>query len=151
MHTLQVDTGVEEYEINGRGVLRFNPGDPNVYRRFFDLREQLAALEEDLARRSAALEGRPAPERAAAELDLLAEYDRRIKAMLGEVFGPGNDLDALLEGVNLAGLGANGRPVVQNLLEALAPVLQQGAQATLQATARAAAEQAEAARAARGA
>lgn len=151
MHTLQVDTGVEEYEINGRGVLRFNPGDPNVYRRFFDLREQLAALEEDLARRSAALEGRPAPERAAAELDLLAEYDRRIKAMLGEVFGAGNDLDALLEGVNLAGLGANGRPVVQNLLEALAPVLQQGAQATLQATARAAAEQAEAERAARGA
>ena len=151
MHTLQEDTGVEEHENNGRGGLRFNPGDPNVYRRFFDLREQLAALEEDLARRSAALEGRPAPERAAAELDLLAEYDRRIKAMLGEVFGPGNDLDALLEGVNLAGLGANGRPVVQNLLEALAPVLQQGAQATLQATARAAAEQAEAARAARGA
>lgn len=80
---------------------------------------------------------------------LLAEYDRRIKTMLGEVFGKQNDFDALLDGVNLAGLGGNGRPVVQNLLDALAPVLQRGAQATLEATARTAAAEAAAARAAR--
>lgn len=34
MQTLQIDTGVEEFEVNGRGVLRFNPGDPNLYHRF---------------------------------------------------------------------------------------------------------------------
>ena len=116
MQTLQIDTGVEEFEVNGRGVLRFNPGDPNLYHRFFDLREQLAELEADLTRRTKALEETPdAGARTAGELVLLAEYDRRIKTMLGEVFGKHNDFDALLDGVNLAGLGGNGRPVVQNL------------------------------------
>ena len=152
MQTLQIDTGVEEFEVNGRGVLRFNRGDPNLYHRFFDLREQLAELEADLTRRTKALEETPdAGARTAGELVLLAEYDRRIKTMLGEVFGKHNDFDALLDGVNLAGLGGNGRPVVQNLLDALAPVLQRGAQATLEATARTAAAEAAAARAARGA
>ena len=59
MQTLQIDTGVEEFEVNGRGVLRFNPGDPNLYHRFFDLREQLAELEADLTRRTKALEETP--------------------------------------------------------------------------------------------
>ncbi len=150
MHKIQVDTGVEEFEVNGRGVLRFNPGDPNVYHRF-DARQQLSALQTELTRRTRALEENPdAEDRAAAELVLLAEYDRRIKAMLSGVFGKENDFDALLEGVNLAGLGRNGRPVVQNLLDALAPVLQQGAETTLQATARQAVQQAEQARAERG-
>ena len=140
MHKIQVDT-----------VLRFNPGDPNIYHRFFDARQQLSALQTELTRRTRALEENPDEEdRAAAELVLLAEYDRRIKAMLSGVFGKENDFDALLEGVNLAGLGRNGRPVVQNLLDALAPVLQQGAETTLQATARQAVQQAEQARAERG-
>ena len=116
MQTLQIDTGVEEFEVNGRGVLRFNPGDPNLYHRFFDLREQLAELEADLTRRTKALEETPdAGARTAGELVLLAEYDRRIKTMLGEVFGKHNDFDALLDGVNLAGLGGNGRPVVSGV------------------------------------
>ena len=132
-------------------MLRFNPGDPNIYHRFFDARQQLSALQTELTRRTRALEENPdAEDRAAAELVLLAEYDRRIKAMLSGVFGKENDFDALLEGVNLAGLGRNGRPVVQNLLDALAPVLQQGAETTLQATARQAVQQAEQARAERG-
>ena len=32
---LNIDTGVEEFSVNGRGVLRFNPADPNLYHRFF--------------------------------------------------------------------------------------------------------------------
>ena len=36
MQNLTIDTGVQEFSVNGRGVLRFNPGDPNVYHRFFD-------------------------------------------------------------------------------------------------------------------
>ena len=28
---LNIDTGVEEFRVNGRGVLRFNPADPNLY------------------------------------------------------------------------------------------------------------------------
>lgn len=147
MHKLLVDTGVEEFEVNGRGVLRFNPGDPNIYHRFFAAREELAALDEELTRRTAEL----SPERdAGTSLDLLADYDRRIKALLNRVFGAPNDFDALLDGVNLAGVGSNGRRVVENLLEALTPVLQAGAQRTVQATAAGAVAEADAARAARG-
>ena len=55
--------------------------------------------------------------------------------MLGEIFGAENDFDAILNGVNLAGVGANGRRVVQNLLEALTPILREGAERRLHATA----------------
>lgn len=147
MHKLLVDTGVEEFEINGRGVLRFNPGDPNLYHRFFAAREELAAMDEELTRQSAAL---PEGADGGAALELLADYDRRIKALLNRVFGAPNDFDTLLEGVNLAGVGTNGRRVVENLLEALAPILQAGAQRTVEATADRAVAEAEAARAARG-
>lgn len=144
MHKLLVDTGVEEFEVNGRGVLRFNPGDPNLYHRFFAARDELAAMDEELTRQSAAL---PAEEDGGASLELLAEYDRRIKALLNRVFGAPNDFDALLDGVNLAGVGTNGRRVVENLLDALTPVLQEGAQRTVQATAADAVAAADAARA----
>ena len=30
MKQLNIDTGVEEFCINGHGVLRFNPSDPNL-------------------------------------------------------------------------------------------------------------------------
>lgn len=148
MHKLLVDTGVEEFEINGRGVLRFNPGDPNIYHRFFAAREELAALDEELTRRSAEL---PQGEQDGASLELLAEYDHRVKALLNRVFGAPNDFDLLLEGVNLAGVGGNGRRVVENLLEALAPILQEGAQRTVQGTAAEAVDRARAAREARAA
>ena len=136
MRQLNIDTGVEEFCVNGRGVLRFNPADPNLYHRFFDAGRELEALDK---------------ERAEAGLALLADYDGRIKALLGGVFGPENDFDAALGGVNLAGVAANGKRVVQNLLEALAPILQQGAQRHLEARAEAAEAEAAAARAARGA
>lgn len=149
MKQLTIDTGVEEFCINGRGVLRFNPADPNLYHRFFDAGRDLEALDKELAEKTAALpEGDEAAE---AGLALLAEYDRRIKALLGEIFGPENDFDAALGGVNLAGVAANGKRVVQNLLEALTPILQEGARRHLDAQADAAVAEADAARAARGA
>lgn len=150
MKQLTIDTGVEEFCINGRGVLRFNPADPNLYHRFFDAGRDLEALDKELAEKTAALpEG--TDEAAEAGLALLAEYDRRIKALLGEIFGPENDFDTALGGVNLAGVAANGKRVVQNLLEALTPILQEGARRHLDAQADAAVAEADAARAARGA
>ena len=95
----------------GAACCASTPATPNLYHRFFDLREQLAELEADLTRRTKALEETPdAGARTAGELVLLAEYDRRIKTMLGEVFGKHNDFDALLDGVNLAGLGGQRPP-----------------------------------------
>ena len=105
---------------------------------------------------------RPAPRRGcacwrsgvqatAARLRLLNEYDGKIKKLLTGIFGPENDFDAILGGVNLAGVGANGKRVVQNLLEALTPILREGAERRLKAAADTAEREAAAARAARGA
>ena len=52
--------------------------------------------------------------------------------------------------MNLAGTGANGKRVAQNLLDALAPILQQGAAQHLHRKTDEARAEAEAARAARG-
>lgn len=131
---LQVDTGVEEFEINGRGVLRFNPADPNLYHRFFAAGAELDRMERELGE---ALAAAPAGD-AAAAVALLADYDGKIKGVLREIFGEENDFEKILGGVNLAGVAANGRRVIENLLAALTPVLQEGAQRRLQAAARAA-------------
>ena len=40
---LNIDTGVEEFRVNGRGVLRFNPADPNLYHRFLRRGQSLTA------------------------------------------------------------------------------------------------------------
>lgn len=130
---LNIDTGVEEFRVNGRGVLRFNPADPNLYHRFFAAGAELDGYD------------------AAAGLALLNEYDGKIKRLLTGIFGAENDFDAILGGVNLAGVGANGKRVVQNLLEALTPILREGAERRLTAAADAAAARADAARAERGA
>ena len=133
MQTLTIDTGMQEYLINNRAVLRFNPSDPNLYHRFF----------------AAALPAEPDDARAERGLAMLTDYDHRIKALLTEIFGGENDFDKVLEGVNLAGTGANGKRVVQNLLDALTPILQDGAAQHLQTTAANARAEADAARAAR--
>ena len=57
---------------------------------------------------------------------------------LVKVYHVGDEKLRALDGVNLAGVAANGKRVVQNLLEALAPILQQGAQRHLEARAEAA-------------
>ena len=141
--------GVEEFRVNGRGVLRFNPADPNLYHRFFAAGAELDGYDAALTKALAALDG-DEQQRAAAGLALLNEYDGKIKKLLTGIFGAENDFDAILGGVNLAGVGANGKRVVQNLLEALTPILREGAERRLTAAADAAAARADAARAERG-
>lgn len=152
MQHLTIDTGVQEYSVNGRGVLRFNPGDPNLYHRFFAAGEPLARLDDELNRALAEVEqntGLTENARAAMALELLAQCDAKLKALLGDIFGPENDIDAAVEGVNLAALSTNGKRVVQNLLEALAPILREGARRNVTARADAAVARADADRAAR--
>ena len=105
---LNIDTGVEEFRVNGRGVLRFNPADPNLYHRFFAAGETLDGYDAALTKALAALDG-DEQQRAAAGLALLNEYDGKIKKLLTGIFGAENDFDAILGGVNLAGVGANGK------------------------------------------
>ena len=147
MEKLTFDTGIREYDINGKGVLRFNPSDPNVYERFYQAVDELEQMERELTETdTSGLEGQAI---AAENLRLLTEADRKTKQALDRVFGPPNDFNALLEGVNLMAVATNGERVVTNLLAALTPIIEQGAQECARQNADAAVQQATANRAAR--
>ena len=135
MQKLNFDIGLKEYEIGG-GVLRFNPADPNLYARFLELEPQLQQLQEELNR------GSEMAQDAAAVLKLLAETDRQFKKMLTQVFGGENDFSRLLQGINLLAMASNGSTVAENLLGALEPVLNRGAERFAQAQIQTAVEKA---------
>lgn len=143
MEQLTIDTGLREYAVNGGpehggGVLRFNPSDPNVYSRFCTLQNQLQELEQQVQAQSPT--GTDA-------IQLLAQADQRAKGLLAEVFGPGNDFDAMLGGTNLLAVAGNGERVITNLFAALQPILEAGARQCADAKATLAVQQAQAARA----
>lgn len=136
MEKLKLDTGLKAYKIDGGGVLRFNPADPNVYARFLEAADKLTGLEKELAEQAGK------PENGEEGLKLLAQADREAKKILAWVFGAGNDFDAILGGVNLLAVGANGERVITNFFTAMGPILIAGAedcvrQQTLCAVARA--------------
>jgi len=124
MEKLLFDTGVKEYRLGVGGVLRFNPGDPNLYARFLEAAEKISQIEEDMIR-SAKAEN--CEDTGAAILKLLQEADQKMKQTLNWVFGHENDFDKLLGGVNLLAVADNGERVVTNLFAALEPVLTEGA------------------------
>lgn len=129
------DDGVREYEVNGNGILRFHPGDPNLYHRFQQLIREVDAMKEEALRRAGSIRD------GFSAVELLAEYDGKVKERLSYVFGRENDFDQLLGGVNVMAPAGNGQLVVTNLIRALQPILEEGikAYAKLEA-ARAAAE-----------
>ena len=116
MKHLKLDTGVVCYKL-GQGVLRFNPCDPNVYERFRQATEKLEQLEKDW---QSQLKEKPV-------LTVMGQVDRTMKELLGWVFGPGNDFDAICGGVNLLSADAQGVRLMDKLLSALEPVLLEGA------------------------
>lgn len=150
MENIVFDSGVKEYRINGTGVLRFNPGDPNLYARFLDALDKVKALEQELADKAREAEA-SATENGEAVLRLMQDADRRIKAVLTEVFGAGNDFDQALGGVNLLAVAQNGERVLTNLLAALQPVLVAGAESYARQQADVAVAEAAQQRAKRGA
>lgn len=129
---LQFDDGLLRLDVNGNGLLTFNPSDFNVYQRFFQLLKELPELEKRYAAEvetpsSTESDEEQTVELAGRELDRAREMDREVKARLGKVFGPSNDFDALLGGVNVMAMGSNGERVIANLLNALAPYIEEGA------------------------
>ena len=143
MEKFVFDDGVREFQVNGGGVLRFNPGDMNLYGRFLEAAEKIRTVETELvAAGQQALDG-------AGVLRLMVEADRKLKDILGWVFGEGNDLDAVLGGVNVLAVAGNGERVIVNLMTAVRPVLEAGAKACVRAQVDRAVEDAEAERARR--
>lgn len=129
MTNIQFDDGMQGYQINNGGILRFNPADPNIYTRFLQLDQKLEQLQKELSGLSDSSQQ-------------LAEADLRLKQLLGWVFGQHNDFDALLGGVSLLAVAGNGQRVLTNFLQALEPILQQGADQCVQELTQAAVEQA---------
>lgn len=89
-----------------------------MYARFLEGEQRLRELEAEVSGK--ALEGAEA-------VQLLAALDRQMKQVLSNIFGPENDFEVLLKGVNLLAVAGNGERVVTNLFAALEPVITQGA------------------------
>ena len=122
MEKIQFDSGIKSYKL-GAGVLKFNPGDPNVYARFLEAAQSIRKLEEGLVQQAKKME-----EDGASVVQLMQQTDGQIKQILNRVFGAGNDFDAMLGGVNLLAVAGNGERVITNLFTALEPVLIAGAE-----------------------
>ena len=123
MQQINFDNGVKAYKINEDGVLRFNPGDPNLYARFLDAADKIQEIENNMAAKGKEIDENDG----AGSLRLLAEADRQIKEILSWVFGKNNDFDEIVGGVNLMTVTGNGERVLTNLLSALTPILEKGA------------------------
>ena len=80
MENIQFDSGIRTYRINGEGVLRFNPGDPNVYARFLEAVDKLKAAEEELTRQAESAKETQI-------VELMTQADRKMKEILDWVFG----------------------------------------------------------------
>lgn len=115
MEKLNFDSGIKSYRV-GSGVLRFNPSDPNVYARFLDAAQQLAALEGELTQTASDT----------GVVQKLRRADEQVKKLLGEVFGPGNDMDAIFSGISLLAVGDNGQLLLTNFMAAVEPILSAG-------------------------
>ena len=120
MEKIQFDVGLRSYRINGGGILRFNPCDPNVYNRFLEAVDKLKEVEAELTRQPEEMQNEDI-------VKLLTKADEKMKSILNWVFGGDNDFHSMLGGVNLLAVAENGQRVVTNLFTALEPVLIEGA------------------------
>lgn len=120
MENIQFDSGIRTYRINGEGILRFNPGDPNVYARFLEAVEKLKEAEKELTEQAQTSQD-------AQIVELVSHADKKMKGILNWVFGADNDFGQILKGVNLLAVADNGETVITNLFAALEPVLIAGA------------------------
>lgn len=126
MQKIVFDSGIRDFQINDNGVLRFNPSDPNVYARFFDAAERIIGIEKDLVEKGKRLDAEKDTGEAA--IRLMEEADRQAKEILTGVFGVENDFHKILGGVNLLAVATNGERVITNFINALLPVIQEGAE-----------------------
>ena len=124
MEKLTFDSGIKEYQLNGSGVLRFNPNDPNVYARLLDAMDDIQNVEKGLVEKAKEIP----QDDGAAVLRLMAEADKQMKEILNHVFGGENDFDQILGGINVMAVCDNGERAITNLLNTLMPIIQEGAE-----------------------
>lgn len=129
MEKLIFDSGVREFQINNNGVLRFNPSDPNVYDRLVKSGEKIKDIEKNLvskAKELAAADAEKVDGRIV--LQLMSEADKEVKAVLSYIFGSGNDFDQIFAGTSTMSVCSNGERAITNFLNAIMPILLEGAE-----------------------
>ena len=124
MKSLSFSDGLEEYSLNDRVTVRFNPTDASFLERLAALFEKLDALQEEVA---AAQETTPEEE----VFPLARSLDERMRALLDEFFGV-PVCEPLFGSMNLFA-SAGGLPVWANLLLALSEEVESAMQGELTA------------------
>ena len=124
MKQLQFSDGLEEYSLNGRVTVRFNPTDASFLERLAELFYRLDALQEEV---SALQESTPEEE----VFPLAKSLDARMRDLLDSFFGT-PVCEALFGSVNLFA-SAGGLPVWANLLLALTEEVEAAMQGELSA------------------
>ena len=124
MKQLQFSTGLEEYSLNGRVTVRFNPTDASFLEQLAELFSRLDALQEEV---SALQESTPEEE----VFPLAKSLDSRMRDLLDGFFGQ-PVCEPLFGSMNLFA-SAGGLPVWANLLLALTEEVESAMQGELSA------------------
>jgi hypothetical protein len=101
--SLTFNTGIVEYDINGKVVVSFNPADETFSKKLFDAFDALNKLQNDFA--------------SGGSFDKFIELDSEMRSIIDDLLGEGVS-DALFGGMNAYAL-ADGLPVWSNLLMAI--------------------------------
>lgn len=117
------DSGIKTYQVNESGILKFNPSDPNVYQRFNSLKSSIQQFEKEISYRSKSVKS------GEEIVDLLREYDKKMKDQLSFVFGEWNDFDQIFSGVNVMAVSASGELIITNFLNGIRPIIEEGIRA----------------------
>lgn len=129
MEKLNINVGLKRYQlVEGGAALCFNAGDPNVYARYMEMIPQIKAVEQEMAAKAKTVDVNK-PDAGEKTLQIMRETDLRMKEILNQIFGMGNDFDKILCGVNLMAVTGDGSRVINNVLDALTPIMSDGAKA----------------------
>ena len=120
MDKLMIDTGVKEYDCGGSEPLRANFSDPNMYATVMEMTDKIVEIENEVNEKAKGVTD------SNGVLQMLKEADEKMKALLNETFGNGNDFDKILGGVSLMAVASNGERVVTNFVAAITPLVQCG-------------------------
>lgn len=138
MEKLNISVGIKRYElVEGGALLSFNPGDPNVYARYMEMIPQIQAVEREMAQKANNVDVN-AEDAGEKTLSIMRETDCRMKDILNQIFGGENNFDEILIGVNLMAVTEGGNRVINNVLDALTPIMNAGAKSCVETEVKAA-------------
>lgn len=126
MENLVFDDGIIRLNVNGNGILSFNPSDFNLYKRFFAFSGEVLEIEKEYAKAELEEEVKNETEFVQRSISKAAELDVKVKEKLNSVFGLDNDFNKIFGGVNLMSFGSNGERVLTNFLNAITPFIEKG-------------------------